>query len=198
MIHQLGKSEVEHLYLSARDQEDVCWLDVAMHNSLGMGRDQRIRYLNGDVEDLVGFHRLTRDALFEALTLEFFHYDERMSVVVLDAVDGADIRMVELRGGASLSFESLERLGVASKILGDELQRDVAAEFEILRLIDHAHTTASEFSQDAIVGDRLADHYETTPCPAVMLGREWNPVNSLCLPKYTSRLDLKVRIDIPF
>ena len=39
------------------------------------------------------------------------------------------------------------------------------------------------------MGHLLADHYETTPCPAVMLGRGSNPVNSLYFPKYTSKPD---------
>src|SRR3979490_57971 len=109
-----------------------------MHNSLGVGRHQRIGYLNGDIQDLVGLHGLPRYALFEALTLELFHHDEGMPAVVLDTVDSADIRMVELRGGPCFSFESLQRLGIAGKIFWNELQRDMAAEFEILCLIDNA------------------------------------------------------------
>src|SRR5208337_597218 len=52
----------------------------------------------------------------------------------------------------------------------DELQRDVPPEFQVLGLVDHAHTTAPKLAQDAIVGHGLTDHENTTLPTAVMLG----------------------------
>ena len=52
--------------------------------------------------------------------------------------------------------------------LQDRIQGDMAAQLEVFSLIDNAHTTASELSQDAIVGHLLADHYEPTPLPGGM------------------------------
>ena len=37
-------------------------------------------------------------------------------------------------------------------------------QFEVFRLVDHTHTTAPKFAQDAIVGDGLADHERMRPC----------------------------------
>jgi hypothetical protein len=46
----------------------------------------------------------------------------------------------------------------------------MAAQLEILGLIDDAHTTASEFAQDAVMGDSLTDHEWRVPLFRVMLG----------------------------
>ena len=49
-------------------------------------------------------------------------------------------------------------LRVAAQLLRQELQRDAAAELQILRLVDHAHAAASELRNDPVVRNRLADH----------------------------------------
>jgi len=141
--------------------------------------DTRVGNLDAGVEHGLQFHSMAADALLQALAVQLLHHDERMAVVVLDAVDGADVGMVELRCGARLASKTLQRLGVMSQILWDELQGDVAAKLQILRLIDHAHTTAPKFSEDAVMGYLLADHEGVRTCSAVMLGPQLIPVNSV-------------------
>jgi hypothetical protein len=51
--------------------------------------------LNANVENLVGCHRLSRDALLQALALQLLHHDEGMPVVILNAVNCADIGMIQ-------------------------------------------------------------------------------------------------------
>ncbi len=74
-----------------------------------------------------------------------------MSIHLVNLVDGADVRMVQGRCGLSLSLETAECLGVPGGILGKELQRDEAIEFDVLGLVDDTHTTATEFFQDAVM-----------------------------------------------
>src|SRR5262249_20598927 len=105
-------------------------------------------------------------------------HDEGVPVVVLDAVDGADIRMVQLGGSTRFAREAFERLRIANQVFRDELQCDVAAQLEVFGLIHHAHTTAPELAKNAVMGDLLADHERARPCPAVMLGCPPIPVNS--------------------
>jgi len=42
-------------------------------------------------------------------------------------MDGADVGMVERRGGARLAAEALQRLSIAGNVLGQKLERDEAA-----------------------------------------------------------------------
>src|ERR1700688_2388107 len=102
-----------------------------------------------------------------------------MPVVVLDAVDGADIGMVQLRSRPSLAREAFQRFGVANQIFRDTLQGHVPAQFQVFRLIDHAHSPAPKLAKDAVMGHLLTNHERVGPYSAVMLGPRSSPVNSL-------------------
>ena len=70
--------------------------------------------------------------------------------------------------------------GVASEVFGNELQGDVPAKLEVLGFVDHAHTTASQLAEDAVMGNLLTDHKKTRRLRvliAVMLGRSPTLVN---------------------
>src|SRR6266851_834235 len=183
-MHQFGQTKVEHLHLPARRQKNVCWLDVAVHNPLGVRCSQRVCHLNSDVEHLVQLNGVTGNTLLQALALQLLHNDEGMAVVLFDAMDGADMRIVQLRSCPRLTLETLQRFGVAHKIFRDELECNTAPELDVFGLIDYAHTTAAQLSQDAIVGDSLADHARPRSLQAAILGRARIPVN---------RVDAKVK-----
>ncbi len=80
------------------------------------------------------------------------------TVLVVNFVDGADVRMVQ--GGSSLGFalKAGESLRVFGYVVGQELEGDKATELHILSLVDHAHPATAEFLDDAVVRDGLADH----------------------------------------
>jgi hypothetical protein len=52
----------------------------------------------------------------------------------------------------------------ASGMFGQKLEGDVAAEFEVLGLIDYSHTAASDLLQNPVMRNRLADHWNSS-CP---------------------------------
>jgi hypothetical protein len=111
--------------------------------------------------------------LLQALAFKPFHHNEGMSVVVLNAVDGTDVRMVEQGRSARFPGKSFQGLGITGQVFGDKLQGHMTAELEIFRLIDHAHTTAPQLAEDAVMGYLLTDHKDARRCPAlvaVMLG----------------------------
>src|ERR1700688_2430603 len=93
-----------------------------------------------------------------------------MPVVVLDAVDGADIGMVQLLSRPSLAREAFQRFGVASQIFRDKLQGHVPAQFQVFRLIDHAHTPAPKLAKDAVMGHLLTNDELAGPYSAISLG----------------------------
>src|SRR5208282_4528393 len=93
------------------------------------------------------------------------------SAVVVDIVDGADARMVQLGSGAGFAHEAVEQLAVVDHLRGNELEGDVTGQARVLRLIHHAHASTTEFSNDVIVGDCLADHSEGLSAVGGMLGR---------------------------
>ena len=132
--------------------------------------------------------------LLQALALQLLHHDEGMPVVILNAMNRADVGMVQQRRRPRLAREAFQRFGVARKIFGDELQGDMPPQLQVLGLIHHTHATTPELAQDAIVGYCLADHEKTQPPNAVMLGSPAAPVNwpvlIFIVPKLTTTLIL--------
>ena len=66
--------------------------------------------------------------------------------------------MIERGRRARLAAEPIEGLRVAREILGQELQRDGAAEPVVFGLVDDTHPALAELSDDAITRDRTAQH----------------------------------------
>ena len=144
--------------MPARGDEDVGGLDVAMNDALGVRCVERVGDFDGQSEERLVVERASGDAMLEGRALEKLHGDEGLAFVPADFVDGADVGMVQRGGGARFSAKAFERLRILRKIVGQEFQRDEAAEFGVLGLVDDAHAAAAEFFEDVVTGDRLADH----------------------------------------
>ena len=61
--------------------------------------------------------------------------------------------MIERRRRPRLALEAVDGRLVARDALGQELQRDFAAELEVLGLVDDAHPAAAELGLNPIVAD---------------------------------------------
>src|SRR5271155_3333686 len=97
---------------------------------------------------------MAADAMLQRHAVEIFHDYVSFAVVVADFVDGADIGMVQGGGGLRLALKAGQRLWVFGYFIGKKLQRDKAVQSYVLGLVHHAHSTATEFFDDPIVGDR--------------------------------------------
>ena len=67
--------------------------------------------------------------------------------------------MVQRRGSLGFTLKAGECLRVFGYVVGQELECHKAAEFDILSLVHHAHTSAAQLLDDAVVRDGLADHW---------------------------------------
>jgi hypothetical protein len=76
----------------------------------------------------------------------------RPAIVLADRVEGHDVRVVEARGRAGLLEETLDAMDLHDRAL-DELQRDPAAERDVLREVDLAHRPLAEEAADPEVTD---------------------------------------------
>ena len=100
-----------------------------------------------EVEQLVGRQRPAVDAVLQRLALEQLHRDEGPAAVVADFVDGADVRVVQRRGGARFALESRQRLRVARPLVGQELQGHRPVQARVLGPVDDAHAATAELLQ---------------------------------------------------
>ena len=72
------------------------------------------------------------------------HDDERLAVAFVNFVDSSDVRMIQ--GGACFGFtlETTEGLRIFGDIIGQELQGDKAAQFDVFGLVDDTHPPTAE------------------------------------------------------
>src|ERR1700730_11142960 len=81
-----------------------------------------------------------------------------MALLLPDLVDGADIGMVESGGRLRLPLETGQGLRVLRHIIGQKLEGNKPVQVYVLGLVDHTHTAAAQFLDDAVVRDGLTDH----------------------------------------
>ena len=98
------------------------------------------------------------EALIEALARDIRHHDEVMLRVALEAINGADVRVIQGTGGLSFSLKPGPRSTVTEGILGEKLQRHCSAKKSILGLVHRSHPTFPQLAEHLVVRDGLADH----------------------------------------
>ena len=149
-----------------------------MDNALRVRGIEGVGDLNADLQCVINLNAAAADALLQVLAFEQLHHQERLALILFNLVDGADIRMVQQRGGAGLALKTLQRALVAVELLGQKLGGDVAAQVDVLRLVDDAHAARAQLLENAIVGDRPANHSNASITGrAAILGRSWGNCN---------------------
>jgi hypothetical protein len=118
--------------------ENVGRLDVPVHDPRAVRHLERVRDLHAELDHPLRRERLACDSFLERPTLHQLHDDERRAILLAEVVDGANVRVVERRGGARLAHEAIERLPVVRQLHWEELHRVVAAEPGVLGLVDDA------------------------------------------------------------
>src|SRR5215469_3092141 len=134
-----------------------------MDDALGMGGVEAVGDFDGMVEKLVGFKRAAFDAMLQRFAFEKFHHDEKPAVVLVNLVNRADTRVIESGRGASFALEALDGLGIASNFVRQEFEGDKAAQSGVLGLVHNAHAAAAKLFEDAVVGQRAANHEWSSP-----------------------------------
>jgi hypothetical protein len=154
----LGQPEIENLGVPAIGHENIRGFDVPVHDSLPVRRIQRVGKLRSDLQQRLDRERLALDAMFQRPAFQKLHRDEGLTFVLIDFMDGADIRVIEGGRGARFPLESLEGLVVSRQRLRQELQRDESTEPGVFGFEHHAHAAATKLLEDAIVGDGVSNH----------------------------------------
>jgi hypothetical protein len=131
-----------------------------MNDPSGVSCVQCLGDLDGEREKDFHFQRTPSDAVLQSRAVQKLHRDERMTIVLADFVNRADVGVVESGCSASLTTKSFESLRVLSYILRQEFQGDKATEFGILGLVDHTHPTTAQLLKHAVMRDGLADELE--------------------------------------
>ena len=100
---------------------------------------------------MLKFEGLAVDPVFEGFAFEQLHGDEVASAVLADLVDGADIGVVQGGGGAGFALKTVECEGIFFRLGRQELERDMAAQIDILGFVHNAHPPAAQLREDTVV-----------------------------------------------
>ncbi len=168
---KLGEAEIENLHVTALGDEDVAGFNVAMNDAFGMGGVEAVGNLNCEADQGLGVERTAGNHGAQSKAVEELHDEVRVTFLFGDLVNGADVGMVQGRGGAGLAAKAFERLRVVGKFVRQEFERDEAAELQIFGLVDDAHPTATESFEDTVMRDGPANHGDGGAHPmAAILG----------------------------
>ena len=101
---------------------------------------ESVRDLNREPEYIVELWLPASNALFQVQAFQQFHDDEGVACVFTNVVDGADIRMTQGRRGLRLALETPQGLRMPGEIFRKKFQSHGAAQANVRRLINFAHT----------------------------------------------------------
>jgi hypothetical protein len=99
------ETEIENLGVATSRDENVGRLDVAVDNSFGVRRVERVRNLNPQLQHLLKRQRLARNAVLERGAFHEFHRNKGLAVVFADFVDGANVGMIQSGSSLPLTVE---------------------------------------------------------------------------------------------
>jgi hypothetical protein len=152
-VGSLSEPEVGDLHLAVGTTDQIRRLDVAMDDSFLVRRLQSRAGLHRNVERFFERQWARGDFVLHAHAVDEFHCQE--PVLLVDLEDGADVGMVQRRGGLRLAQKALAVLqGMGRK----KLQRDCTPQLRVFSLVDDTHPALAELLEDAVVRDGLADH----------------------------------------
>ena len=154
-LQRFRQSEVENLDVAVGGQLHVGRFQIAMDDAFLVRVFQSFGDLLGNRQHFVQRHRPPADPLSQRRPLDQFHDQSANAVALFQSVNGGDVRMVQRREHLRLALEARHALGVVGERLGQDFDRDVAAELGVVRAVDLAHATRADGSED-FVGSQLS------------------------------------------
>src|SRR5262249_7165049 len=150
-----GQAEIDDRYPAALAfQVDVCRLDVAVNQPLGVGDFESFGNFPADTQHL-GHGQpaaFVVKPIFQRLPLEQLHRQEGDAAVFADLVDRDDVLVLDGGGGPRLVQEALA-VGLGDDGRPHRLESNAALQLRVLGLENDAHAAGAQYPQHAIVGE---------------------------------------------
>src|ERR1700741_2784641 len=115
-----------------------------MDDASSVRRIQCVSDVNSQRQYLIDLHRTIADTMLQRHSVQKFHDDERVAVVVADLINGADVGMVECGSGTRFPAKTLQRERVLGLLFRKKFQGDETAEFGVLSLVDDTHPSTAQ------------------------------------------------------
>ena len=140
-----GEAEVENFCLAAPVTKMLAGLMSRWTMPLEWAASRASAISMAKFENGVRDRGTAGDGVLERFAFEALHGDEGFAVFLADVVDGADVGVIEGRGGSGFAVEAFECLRILGDGVGKKFEGDEAAEARVFAFIYDAHSAATEF-----------------------------------------------------
>ena len=145
-IDRLRQTEVQHLHLAFGSNHHIGWFQVPVDNAAGVSGCQSISDLRADSQCLNDGERPRGTLAFDQ-----FQNQEVGPVELLEAVNRANMGVVHRSESPRFTTEPGHTLPIASELIWQRFNGNIAAEFGVVRPVDFPHAAHSERRHDAVV-----------------------------------------------
>src|ERR1700690_1466020 len=97
--------------------------------------------------------------MLQSHAVQKLHGNERPAVLLANVINRADVGMIQRGCGLRFALKTGQGLRIAGNVFRQEFKCDKTMKPRVLGFVDHAHATAPEFLDNAVVRDGLADHW---------------------------------------
>jgi len=150
------QAEVEQLRVAAGSDENVGRLEIAVDDAGSVCGFERFRNLHAEADDGAERHRAGGHHLEQGQAAQQLHHEVGTILRLgrlADVEDGANVGVVQRRGGARFALEPAQVLVRRGEGGGEQFYRDVATELQIVRLVDLAHAAGAQWRDDLEAAD---------------------------------------------
>ena len=130
---------------------NVFGLDVAMHDSFGMGRGERAGHLHADFQCFVVCRPFAVKVFAQGRTFYVLLGDVMERTFVSDLMNGDDVGMIEGGSGPRFLLEATQPLSIFREIGGKELERHLATQKIVVGQVNLAHAALAKRRDDSVV-----------------------------------------------
>ena len=124
-----------------------------MHDAALVRGVERVDELTRDPERLGNRQPSALQPIGERGPVDELHDERRHTALFFNAVEDRDVGMVQRRQGPRFPLEALDAVAVASKCVGQDLERDVTPQSHVSGAVDLAHASRAERAVDFVAGE---------------------------------------------
>ena len=155
---QLRQAKIQDLGVAALGDENICRLDIAVNNAMGVSGVESIGNLDRQVQQLGQGQAALADALPERRSVEKLHRDEAPALRLTHFVDHANVGMIERGSRPRFPAEPFQHRRVLRDQLRQKLERDHPPQLGVFGLVNHTHPAAAQLFDDPVMRESMADH----------------------------------------
>ena len=134
-----------------------------------------------------------RETIRQRLAVDMAHDEKGDTADLVGAIDGNDVRVRELGGGARLAQKSVAHSRLPRQIGWQHLDRDFTIEIDVDRQVDDAHAAAAELTENLEIGSqRVGDARQFR----LLVGGGLGKIQGSCLLRTDWNLALTNRIGL--